>query len=157
MTFGTDLESACNLVLGQTKQIVRGTIAGVNRRIIQRTPVGDPNLWLFKNSNGQYVDYLSAKGYPAGYVGGSLRSSWQASIGAPNITPPLAAARNQTLVISEANAVAFVVELGQTYYLTSALPYSNRVEMGWSSQQPNGMVRRSVAEAQAAADQVNNS
>ena len=50
-------------------EVVRGTLLDLSRRIVLRTPVGNPSLW--------------ASAPPAGYTGGQAKGNWQASIGSP--------------------------------------------------------------------------
>jgi hypothetical protein len=142
MSFSLDLSKAIENIKENRDKIVRGTLIQISNNIIKRTPVGNPSLWSPQS--------LPA---PKGYVGGSLRGAWQASIGGPDFTKT---SRKQTSGIgatgAEASGVANKVVVGQTYYLTNPLPYARRVEFGWSTQAPQGMVRRSVIEAQRILD-----
>lgn len=142
MSFSLDLSRAIENIKENRDKIVRGTLISVSNNIIKRTPVGNPAFWS--------PESLPA---PKGYVGGSLRGAWQASKNRPDFTE---SGRIQSSGVgatgAEAASVANTVEVGETYYLTNSLPYARRVEMGWSRQAPQGMLRVSVVEAQSVLD-----
>ena len=142
MTFSLDLSKAIEKVKNNKDKIIRGTLIEISNRIIKRTPVGNPSLWA-----------PSSLPAPDGYVGGSLRGAWQASKGSPDFT---ASGRVQEsgsgATGAEAVLTASTVSSGDTFYLTNPLPYANRVERGWSTQAPAGMVRITVMEAQRVLD-----
>ncbi len=142
MSFSIDLSKAIDGVKEDRDKIVRGTLIQISSNVIKRTPVGKPSLWA-----------ESSLPAPKGYVGGSLRGAWQASLNSPDFS---ITNRKQDSPIGAANAeavnVANRVEVGQTFYLTNPLPYARRIEFGWSGQAPQGMVRVSLAEAQQVLD-----
>ncbi len=109
----------------------------LSRLVIERTPVGNKNLWSPK-----------AKKYaPAGYVGGRARNNWFPSIGAPSSQTTKRTGKKGSAAIARAVKVANE-SVGQIYYLTNNLPYIRRLEYdGHSGQAPFGMVRRTVKEA----------
>ena len=156
MTFSLDLSKAIGRVKGNSENIIRGTLIELSNRIIKRTPVGNPELWIYNagtKDSPRYVDYIAYRGFPNGYVGGSLRGAWQASKGSPDFS---LSKRVQDSESGAASAAAFsvadTVRFGDTFYLTNPLPYANRVERGWSTQAPVGMVRVTVMEAQRVLD-----
>src|SRR6056297_229431 len=113
-------------------QVVTDYVVGVSQKIIERTPVGNPSLW--------------ESSAPPGYVGGTARANWVPSIGTPeqaevNSTDQNSG-NNQLLAIQ--NQIP-----GNIYYLTNNVPYIERLEYGWSTQAPNGMMRRTLREARA--------
>jgi hypothetical protein len=99
-------------------------------RLVLKSPVGNPDLWKDPDSA------------PPGYVGGRFRANWQVTIGAP--------ASGST----ESTAPPALPNLGlidgkQTVWITNNVPYAERLEMGWSSQAPAGIVNISIAELAA--------
>lgn len=139
MTFSLDLAKAVENIKEDKDKIVRGTLSRISTNIIKRTPVGNPALWKSKP--------------PKGYIGGSLRGAWQASIGSPDYSTPTRKekAENGGATAVDASLVANTLESGQSFYLTNNLPYARRVEFGWSHiQRPTGMLRVSIAEANRA-------
>jgi hypothetical protein len=99
-------------------------------RFVERTPVGNPELWESPP--------------PVGYTGGRARGNWQASI---NIRPE---GESKTTDASGANTVTkgfAVIEslpasqaIGAIIYLTNNVPYISRLEEGHSSQAPAGTI-----------------
>lgn len=139
MSFTLDIRNINKRVKANADQVVRGTLAGISNRIIKRTPVGNPSIWKDKP--------------PKGYIGGSLRGSWQATINqaeAPIKIPTIDADGASTVI--KASGIANNYKVGQTFYLINPLPYAYRVEFGWSQQAPAGMVRTSIAETQQIID-----
>jgi hypothetical protein len=99
-------------------------LIGIN--LVDRSPVGDPTLWI---SNP-----------PKGYVGGHFKANWQGGSGSPNYqtTDDI----DPTGEISITNISQAIPEkAGGVFYITNSLPYAQRLEDGWSSQAPQGMVK----------------
>lgn len=74
---------------------------------------------------------------------GRFRANWQCGIGAMNTSisaPPGTDAKGRTATALQG------WKPGQTIWLTNSLPYSRRLEYGWSKQAPGGMVRMSIQE-----------
>lgn len=85
---------------------------------------------------------------------GRFRANWQVGIGrVPTGTLELTDATGQA-TISKAQAAALSLEAGQTITLVNNLPYAQRLENGWSSQAPGGMVALTVQDFQEIARQV---
>ena len=134
----------------RAEKMVRGTIIGCASRIIKRTPVGNPELWLF-NNNGVYVDYLAYKDPPEGYVGGTLRGNWQPSIGQPVTTEIDRIDKTGRTVTADIRREGQRFNIGDVFYMTNNLPYAARIEFdGWSTQASAGMMRIEVIETAAA-------
>lgn len=138
MSFKLNLAKATENIKQDAERVVRGTIFSVASKIVRRTPVGNPQLW--KNPP------------PKGYVGGSLRGGWNASLNSPDYSETGRIDSNGGQVIADISAAVAGVDIGDTFYLTNPLPYATRVEFGWSQQAPAGMVRVSVNEAQTVVD-----
>jgi hypothetical protein len=98
--------------------------------VIMGTPVGNPSLWKSPA--------------PPGYTGGTARANWQLTNAAPatgevNATDSGTATRSA--VISELPRLQFTGK----YTLANNVPYIERLEDGWSTQAPQGMVKLNVA------------
>jgi hypothetical protein len=116
---------------------VRRVVIEIANRAVNMSPVGNPSLWLF-NNDGVYVDYLAYKDPPKGYVGGRFRGNWQYGFGYPPIgeldnidpsgNPTKARIKNS---ISKANGI---------HWIANNLDYAERIENGWSTQAPLGIV-----------------
>jgi hypothetical protein len=112
--------------------LVRKVVIDVGARLVEKSPVGDPSAW--KNPP------------PPGYVGGRFRANWQYGfnqrpIGDLSDIDPSGAVSNERIITgTESNPAAGV------HYLMNNLPYAQRLETGWSSQAPQGMVNLTVIE-----------
>jgi hypothetical protein len=119
----------------------------ISTAVIQRTPVGNPNLWVYKHPTRGFIDYISWFGSaPDGYVGGRARNNWFASVSVPSssVTDKPDKTGKGVLQIAKAKAKESV---GGVFYLTNNLPYIRRLEYeGWSTQAPAGMVRVTLRE-----------
>ena len=74
---------------------------------------------------------------------GRARGNWQTNIGKP--ADGTLGIRGAGEALAEVTTAASLMRGDQTVYLRNNLPYINRLEYGWSKQQPAGMVRRNVA------------
>jgi len=126
------------LVGDRMDKVVRGTLLDLSRRIVLRTPVGNPSLWQGPP--------------PPGYTGGQARGNWQASIGSPASGTTEATDKSGTATIA---GIAGNTQQapGNVWYLTNNLPYvSTALEYGSSTQAPTGMVRISLRELDQSID-----
>ena len=115
-------------------EVVRGTLLDLSKRIVLRTPVGNPSLWQGPP--------------PPGYTGGQARGNWQASIGSPASGTTEATDKSGTATIA---GIAGKTQQapGNVWYLANNLKYISRLEFdSWSTQANEGMVRVSLAELQ---------
>lgn len=112
-------------------EVIRGTLLDMTRRVIMRTPVGDPSQWQSPA--------------PPGYVGGTARGNWQASINQPEqgILPRADEGGNATLADAQP---AIEAASGNVYYLVNNIEYILPLENGWSNQAPAGMARITLRE-----------
>ena len=131
-----DLE---RLVGDRMDKVVRGTLLDLSRRIVLRTPVGNPSLWQGPP--------------PPGYTGGQARGNWQASIGSPASGTTEATDKSGTATIAGIAGETRKAP-GNVWYLTNNLAYINRLEFdGWSTQAAEGMVRISLKELDRSIDE----
>lgn len=120
------------IALQAAENVVNATLREMYQRIIDRTPVGDPSLWNYPA--------------PKDYVPGTLKASWRLSInGVIRDTKGRFASASGfgnsggiSLKINGANK--------QSAAIYNPQPYAQRVEDGWSTQAPQGMLRITVAE-----------
>ena len=131
-TFSDDIKKFSEKTGETLDQVVIDYVVGVSQKIIERTPVGNPSLW---QGNA-----------PPGYVGGTARANWIPSIGTPE--------QNQVNTTDQNRGSNQVLSIrkqipGNIYYLTNNVPYIERLEYGWSTQAPNGMMRRTLREARS--------
>ena len=134
MTFALDVSRMVANVTEETERVVRGTIYGIASRVIRATPVAAPETWQ--------------KPIP-GYIGGTLRGAWNASIGSIDSTRSQNRDKSGATTIANVSAVVNGLEMGQTFFMTNPQPYAYAVEYGWSNQAPAGMLRIAIADTQA--------
>jgi hypothetical protein len=156
----------------------------MHSRIVERSPVGNPELWAVNATavsyNAQVSEFNAAlrndpanlnragrlkrgkklhdgmdvKG-SAGYVGGRFKGNWVVSIGAPQEVSVDRIDPSGSATLAAGRAAVAAFVPGQTIYLQNNLPYGPRLEYeGWSDQAPAGMVRITVAEFQDIVKQV---
>lgn len=102
----------------------------VFRRVIFKSPVGNPTLWANPNSA------------PPGYVGGRFRANWQINTTLTRET--IDGTGDPTAVgISALNRVR---QPYGTIWVFNNVPYAQRLEEGWSGQAPAGVVGVTLAE-----------
>jgi hypothetical protein len=136
--FNRDIEiekrTPARVVLDTQKFIAQNLL----ERIVNRTPVGNPDQWKSKRR-------------PKGYVGGRARANWQVSFGAPDSSELNARDKNGGATISRGTAEIQAVTIPyRTIWIFNNVPYIVRLENGWSKQTPPGvMVRLSVLEVES--------
>lgn len=74
---------------------------------------------------------------------GRFRANWNTAFGAPN---PAVTDSTENNAAARAASVLAAYKTGDTIFITNNLPYALRLEYGWSSQAPGGMVRTTIAE-----------
>lgn len=136
-SFALDLAAFAAKAPKRAKQVVDKATIDLLTKIVLRTPVGNPSIW---------------KGYPprkppAGYVGGRLRGNWNTGIGSINTTEQRPA-KTGAAPVARGRATVRTREPEADIYITNSLPYAIRVENGYSTQAPAGMVRVTVVEFQ---------
>jgi hypothetical protein len=115
--------------------VVRETILDLSLAVVNRSPVGDPALW--------------SRPATAGYVGGKFRGNWQYSENtAPTGTLPTIDSTYGTSNASYARISSKLASsvIGKVHYVVNNLPYSRKLEYGWSTQAPTGVVGVTIAE-----------
>lgn len=83
---------------------------------------------------------------------GRARANWTAKVGSPSgvisdaIDKGKYGSDPSGASVSKANAALAGFEIGQAIFITNNLPYAQRLENGYSTQAPSGMVRLTVVE-----------
>lgn len=114
-------------------RLVRKVAIDLLKSVVYKSPVGDATLWQSPP--------------PAGYVGGRFRGNWQLGINnqpSGDLTA-IDASGGNTINAGMAN-IPTTNAAGNIYYITNNLPYAQRLENGWSSQAPAGIVSLTIAE-----------
>lgn len=138
MSLASDLKRASQRIKMDTEKKLRGTCFSLSSKVIKRTPVGNPDLWESPP--------------PHDYIGGTLRNAWRASVNAPSSEVGTTPDEGAGMALGTVNEAVARLGLGNTFYVANNMPYARRVEEGWSSQAPAGMVGITLAEAKAEAE-----
>lgn len=117
-------------------QAVESAIIELTTRIIDDTPYGKPELW------GNY--WRKMRGVDRGqYEAGHLKLNWQFKT-----SPPSTELQGQDKTGNTPKAVVRMTVRGAeeaTYYFYNTAPYAYDIEMGYSYQAPQGMMRQNLA------------
>ena len=133
MTFSADLSAFRDKARGRANLIVRKIVLDVGTRLVLKSPVGDGKYWKSKP--------------PKGYVGGRFRANWQYGLDDYSTTTNTNIDASGQATIAVLTGATKGVEGGHIHYITNSLPYSIRLEEGWSYRQaPNGMVALTIEE-----------
>ena len=135
--FTVDLNKWIAKTQESTEKLVREVVFGLSERIVERTPVGNPDgppKWKSPP--------------PPGYVGGRARANWQYGFNAPpqGDLPDVDASGRASL--NRVNAGVKAAKAAGVHYIVNNLPYAQALEDGHSTQSPHGMVRLAVVDMQ---------
>lgn len=128
MSFSADIVKFVQKCTNNMDSVTRKTVLDIGKSLVERTPVGNPELW--KNPDNK----------PDGYVGGHARANWSHSIGA---------LVNQEFKEIDATGGASIDRIvgsvpvkaaGKVHYIQNSLPYMQALEDGHSTQAPAGIV-----------------
>lgn len=125
--------------------VSRKIVIETGRRLVMRSPVGDANLWLTK-VNGAYVDFLTYKSAPAGYVGGRFRGNWQHGFNAKPSGEIDVQGKGTAAVSIRAITKGATANGAGVHFISNNLPYAQAIENGHSTQAPQGVVALTVVE-----------
>ena len=136
MSFAEDIAKFAAKCNGNADLVVRKVVLDIGRSLVEKTPVGNPDLW--QNPDNK----------PEGYVGGHARANWSHSIGA---------LVNQEFKEIDATGGASIDRIissvpikaaGKVHYIQNSVPYIQALEDGHSTQAPAGMVAITQTEFQ---------
>jgi hypothetical protein len=127
MSFTAEMSAFCRKEAPDyVDRTVRKTVIEIGTRVVLRSPVGDATYWQSPA--------------PPGYVGGRFRANWAYRFGVAPMTTTENVDPSGSQTVS---AIVGAMMGGKTegiHYIQNSLPYSERLENGWSSQAPSGMV-----------------
>ncbi|QIR23203.1 hypothetical protein GXP72_12490 [Enterobacter sp. SES19] len=158
--------------------VVRAVGIRILHQLVMMSPVGNPELWDINQTAASYnqavydhneaqksdpanltktgrlkkkarlVDGMDIKA-PPGYTGGRFRGNWQVSFDAPTTDETGRVDKTGNLTKAAGNYTLSLFKVGmKAIYFCNNVPYAYRLEMGHSSQAPEGMVRITAAEFQ---------
>lgn len=159
------------------EQVVRTGCIRILARLVEMSPVGNPELWEVNQTAVQYnnavieyndqlrnnPDNLTRNGRlkrgrkihdsmairsHAGYTGGRFRGNWQVSFDERTTEETGRIDKSGGETLRAGNLVLSQFRVGmKEVFFCNNVPYAYPLEMGHSSQAPGGMVRITAAEA----------
>jgi len=134
--FALDISAFVKRAKSNMNQVARKIVIDLGTRIVYRSPVGDGSHWQSPP--------------PKGYIGGRFRGSWQYGEGVMPQGTILSIDPKGNATIAKLVAGVKPDAAGKIHWLVNNLPYSIRLEYGWSKRQaPAGMVGITVVEYQS--------
>lgn len=130
MGFAEDLKKICDRAGDKAELVVRRAALELYGQMIERSPVGNPDLWKSPATSG--------------YVGGRFKNNWQVGIGSIDTRTNRGVDDSGSGAITSGNAALKAWTPGKTIFLSNSMPYAYRLETGWSKQAPSGIVRLTV-------------
>lgn len=123
-----------------SEQTVRKIAFAIDRELVRRTPVGNPDLWKANQGKSR-----SDPGYVGkDYTGGRARANWLPSIETPSEEVIEKPDPTGAGAISKMAQVTAAFKLGQKIFISNNLEYIQALEDGHSTQAPNGFVQGSI-------------
>lgn len=159
-------------------ELVRVVSIKILARLVQMSPVGNPELWAINQTAVSYNEAVSVHNSllrqnpenltkagrlrpgrkvndsmgiiaPPGYTGGRFRGNWQVSFDQQSEGETGRIDKSGNETIAAGNLVIERFKVGMTaVYFCNNVPYSYPLEFGHSKQAPGGMVRITAAEFQ---------
>lgn len=127
MSFEKEFAKESANAIKAAREVVRVTAIELFSGVITRSPVGNPDLWK------------EPKSIPPGYTGGSFRANWYLTQTVPSVKYDADKKTSEGEMISGVTA-QIASKQSSSWYLTNNAPYSERLENGWSSQAPAGII-----------------
>lgn len=125
---------------GESSKTIRQIAFVIDRELVRRTPVGNPDLWL--------VNQGKTRGEPgyvgSDYTGGRARANWLPSLETPSEEVIHEPDPSGAGAISKMAQVTAEFKLGQNIWIVNNLEYIQALEDGHSTQAPNGFVQGSI-------------
>jgi hypothetical protein len=119
MSFSSDLNRFSTTMGYRMDYVVQHTVLDIAENIIDRSPVGDPLYWKGKA--------------PPGYVGGTFRGNWQHQEGGRYPTNKFET-RGKPPSLERIKASVPERASGKNHWVVNNMPYSIRLEYGYSRQ-----------------------
>ena len=136
MSFALDIQKFAQKCGANADLVVRKVVLDIGRSLVEKTPVGNPDLW--QNPDNK----------PDGYVGGHARANWSHSIGVQVIQEFDVVDATGNASIDRIVGSVPVKAAGKVHYIQNSLPYMQALEDGHSTQAPAGMVAITQTEFQ---------
>jgi len=111
------------------QEVSKMVLIEIGARLIDRSPVGNPALWKEQPPHPGI-----------NYIPGRFKNNWHLSVDQLSTDIFYASDKTGDAANQRIRAAIPRFPLGHTYYFNNNLPYAKKLEDGWSSQAPFGMV-----------------
>lgn len=135
MSFGEEWKNESTAAIKAIQEAVKVVAIELFSGVITSSPVGNPSLWKNPSSAAP------------GYSGGQFRSNWFLTFESPS-TQITESQNEESQRLSDINNI-LTTKYSDEYILTNNLPYSERLDNGWSTQAPLGVTRPNVSRVNA--------
>jgi hypothetical protein len=142
--FTLDLSQFINRTRSNVDLVTKKVVINLMRQVVRKSPVGNPELWVALR-DGEYADYESVHGV-SDYTGGAFKGNWQYGTGSMPTGTLDSIDPNGSDTISRMTGQIPTQAAGKLHYIVNNLPYSIRLENGWSTQAPSGIVGTTISE-----------
>ncbi len=137
MGFAEDIQKWADRAKRDRDTVIAEVVTDLSTAIIDRTPIGDVSIWKTPPTGKQR----------AAYRPGALVNSWHSSIGQVGSVSMRSPNTSGAASLANLAAVAQFAS-GNLFTFVNPAPYARRIEFGWSTQAPAGMVRLTTARFQ---------
>lgn len=124
----------------EASKTVRQIAFAIDRELVRRTPVGNPDLWRVNKGKSRGDPGYVGKNY----TGGRARANWLPSLETPTDEVVEKPDPSGASSLARMSQVTSQFRLGQKIFISNSLPYIQRLDEGWSSQSPAGFVSSSI-------------
>lgn len=138
-----DITTVADKVSDKLDKAIRAILTEVHNRLDLRSPVGNPDLWLSLHHSYSIKSHRKQKRgtkAPKGYTGGHFRANWQHGYAQAPKGEIKGEDKSGSATRSRVKASINSTPSAGIHYIMNNLPYASRLENGWSSQAPQGMV-----------------
>ena len=137
MSFTSELDKWCKVTKpNHLTGTLRKAYNEITNRVIYRSAVGNPEIW-----QEGFRETATGLGWVgAGYTGGRFRANWQHGFGVAPDGEIDDIDKSGAKTIAAIKEAALATDMIGITYLVNNLPYGEKLENGYSSQSPQGMV-----------------
>lgn len=128
-------------VEGRALKLQRDVMLDLLQKLVINTPVGDRRQWKL---NIERKERGLPGLLPRGYVGGHAKKNWQVTINRPPTNEIEGEDRSGRSALDNGKRVINNIKEPVLAYISNRVPYIQRLEEGWSKQQPRGFVRQQI-------------
>lgn len=143
MSFDEDINNFATKTNAKLEEVIRRTVIEVGKKLVYRTPVGNPTIWKTPKA-------------PAGYVGGNARLNWQYRFGSIPQDHLKGTDPNGSVAIGRITSGVIASPVFGIHYIVNNAPHIRPLENGHSTQAPNGMVELTTIEFEDTIKDINN-